>query len=209
MEIYSTEEQQVEAIKSFWAKYGNAAIGGVIIGLASIYGFNAYQDSQLETQEANSNAYVAASESNEASKLASYVESNKDSGYATLAALKLAKIYVEQDDLAQAKTQLKWVAANAADSSLVDLANLRLARILVSEANLDEALSLVQVSKTEAFTAQFAELVGDIQLAKEDSSAARIAYQKAADNGGLTSNPGLKMKLDNLAVDNGIVAVLP
>ncbi len=39
MEIYSSEEQQVEAIKRFWQQYGKAILGGVVLGLAALYGF--------------------------------------------------------------------------------------------------------------------------------------------------------------------------
>ena len=38
MDIYTTEEEQVEAIKKWWKENAKSVIGGVIIGLAVIYG---------------------------------------------------------------------------------------------------------------------------------------------------------------------------
>lgn len=210
MEIYSTEEQQVEAIKSFWSKYGNAIIGGVVIGLASIYGWNWYQSNQQAEQETQSLAYQDATANLSAAnseQVQTFIESEAGSGYASLAALQLAKSFVEADELTQAATQLKWVADNSNDPALVDLATYRLARVLIASGDSEQALALVQQPETTAFTAQFSELKGDILLEKGDESAARSAYQTAADNDGLAGNPGLKMKLDNLTQDNGTVSL--
>lgn len=210
MEIYSTEEQQVEAIKSFWSKYGSAIIGGVVVGLASIYGWNWYQANQQAEQEAQSLAYQEATKNVSATNSESvqtFIENEADSGYASLAALQLAKSFVESNELNKAATQLKWVADNSDDSALVDLATYRLARVLIASGDSEQALKLVQQPQTSAFTAQFAELKGDILLNQGDESAARTAYQTAADNDGLAGNPGLKMKLDNLTQDNGTVSL--
>ena len=38
MEIYSTEEQQVEAIKSFWKENGSQIIVGAVLGLGGFSG---------------------------------------------------------------------------------------------------------------------------------------------------------------------------
>ena len=51
MEIYSSEEQQVEAIKRFWDQYGKAILGGVVLGLAVLYGFRFYQGQQRANAE--------------------------------------------------------------------------------------------------------------------------------------------------------------
>ncbi len=210
MEIYSTEEQQVEAIKSIWSKYGNAMIGGVVIGLAGIYGWNWYQDDVKATQEAQSLAYQQAVEgisAQSSDKVESFISAESDSGYATLAALKLAKSFVEAGELNKASEQLNWVVANNKDAAIKDLATYRLARIEFSSGSAEKALQAVAKPESEAFISQFAELRGDIYLSQGDNEKARNEYQTAADNDGLAGNPGLKMKLDNLAEDNGAVAL--
>ena len=40
MDIYSTEEQQVDAIKQFWKDYGSSIIVGAVVGLGGLYGWN-------------------------------------------------------------------------------------------------------------------------------------------------------------------------
>ena len=42
MDVYQTEEQQVEAIKGFWKEYGIAVIAGLVLGFAGFIGFNYY-----------------------------------------------------------------------------------------------------------------------------------------------------------------------
>ena len=44
MEIYSTEEQQVDAIKQFWKDYGNSILIGAVVGLGGLYAWNYYSD---------------------------------------------------------------------------------------------------------------------------------------------------------------------
>ena len=39
MEIYNTEEQQVEAIKRFFREHGLSMVAGIVIGLGGLYGF--------------------------------------------------------------------------------------------------------------------------------------------------------------------------
>ena len=59
MEIYNTEEQQVEAIKRFFHEHGLSIAAGIVIGLGGLYGFRYYQAKQLEAQETQSAAYAA------------------------------------------------------------------------------------------------------------------------------------------------------
>jgi len=53
MEIYSTEEQQAEAIKSFFRDNGIALAVGVVLGLGGLYGWRAYNQHNIEVAENN------------------------------------------------------------------------------------------------------------------------------------------------------------
>ena len=57
MEIYQTEEQQVEAIKGYWEENGNMIIAGIALGFAGFIGFNLYKDGKLEDELAISDSY--------------------------------------------------------------------------------------------------------------------------------------------------------
>ena len=41
---YETEEQQVEALKAWWAENGRAVIPGVVLGATAIGGWTLWQD---------------------------------------------------------------------------------------------------------------------------------------------------------------------
>ena len=58
MELYDSEEQQVEAIKDWWKENGKAVIFGAVIGLGGLFGWRYYQDSVVEAREAASESYT-------------------------------------------------------------------------------------------------------------------------------------------------------
>ena len=206
MEIYSTEEQQAEAIKRFFRENGTALIAGVVLGLGGLYGWKAYNQSQIDSAEAASDAYTqlletAGQENSEVlAKSDAFLNDYKESSYAVLAAFVSAKEAVDAKDYAKAKEKLNWVVTNATHSELTAIANTRIARIEFSQGELDKALSQLNAEFPAAFTAQVEELKGDIYLAKEDKDNARLAYQAAIDAAGETPNQLLQVKLDNLAV---------
>lgn len=209
MEIYSTEEQQVEAIKSFWAKYGKAVIGGVILGLGGIYGYKVWQQNILEEQESLSLKFSQLESNSGLNTQAAeeFVKSNPDSGYAELSALKLAKSYVANNQLDKASEQLTWLVNNSQDSALQDLARVRLSRVQIAQADYSAALATLDAVKNEGFKGQVEELKGDAYYQQNELDKARTAYQAAADQAGLDASPTLKLKLDNLSTDNGVVAL--
>ena len=42
MDVYNSEEQQVEAIKSWWQENGKSIIAGVVIGFVGLFGWRYY-----------------------------------------------------------------------------------------------------------------------------------------------------------------------
>ena len=86
------------------------------------------------------------------------------------------------------------------NTELKAIAITRLARIQIAQTNYDDALTTLNAPLPEAFNANVAELKGDIYTQQGNKDQARTAYQAAIDAGGLTSNPLLQIKLDDLAV---------
>lgn len=201
MEIYSTEEQQAEAIKRFFRENGLSLALGVIVGLGGLYGWKAYNQNQITTAEQASDAYTKLVESD--SVLASadaFISENKDSQYATLAAFVAAKEAVDTQKLDVANEKLSWIVTNVDNAQLRAIATTRLARVQIAQQQYDDALSTLNAPLPEAFNANVAELKGDIYTQQGNKEQARVAYQAAVDAGGLTSNPLLQIKLDDLAV---------
>ena len=201
MEIYSTEEQQAEAIKRFFRENGLSLALGVIVGLGGLYGWKAYNQNQITTAEQASDAYTKLVESD--SVLASadaFISENKDTQYATLAAFVAAKEAVDAQNLDLANEKLSWIVTNVDNAELKAIATTRLARVQIAQQQYDDALSTLNAPLPEAFNANVAELKGDIYTQQGNKEQARVAYQAAVDAGGLTSNPLLQIKLDDLAV---------
>lgn len=203
MEIYSTEEQQVEAIKSFWKEYGTSILVGAVVGLGGLYGWNTYSDMKVAKAEAASVAYqqLSANTSDEAAILKAaegFKAEHDQQGYSLLVEMMVAKSAVEAKDYAKAEESLKKVIAAKDAGSLGSVATLRLARIQAEQGQGAVALTTLDSITDSAFDAQRDEIKGDILTSQGETDKAKAAYQAALDKGGISASPLLKMKLDNL-----------
>lgn len=205
MEIYSTEEQQVEAIKSFWKENGNAVILGVVLGLGGLYGWKYFSNLKVEKAQAAAVAYddltkKMGEKDADLVALASQLNAQHgDTAYPLLAALIAAKHAVDNNDLATAKTELSNALALTKDPVFTATIQLRLARLELALNNVDAALAIVNGTFPDAFKATQHEIKGDALLAKGDKAQARVAYQVAVDASGTNINNNLQLKLDDLA----------
>ena len=205
MEVYTTEEQQVEVIKSWWKENGTSVLAGTVIGLVGLFGWRYYNELQQTNQEAASQAYnamtaqLAKGDDAALEQAKSFISAHEGDAYAELAALQLAAAAVKAGKLDLAAEQLTQVAANG-DESIKPIAGLRLARVLKDQGKADEALAQLGKINNDAFKAQVAEVRGDVLLGQGKPEEARDAYQVAADAGGLQSSAELKLKMDDLAL---------
>jgi predicted negative regulator of RcsB-dependent stress response len=204
MKDYQTEEEQVEAIKKWWKENGTSVITGLVIGLGAVFGWQGWNSYQERIgQEASVAFYqmldaVDSERTEMASKQAELLRLDyASSSYGVLAAMTQARLKLEQGDVVAARAQLEWAMQNTSDASLKALAQLNLARLLLNEGDLDAASKMASVEEG-GFAGEFAELRGDIAVAKQELQDAREAYNLALS---LTvSNPEmLQMKLDDLA----------
>ena len=203
MEIYTSEEQQVEAIKRFWNEYGKAILGGVVIGLAALYGWRYYQAEQRASAEALSGSYaqlIQQQSSNEEwlAQAQSFIAEQGSSSYAVFAALLAAKEAVNASNLPEAIKQLSWVQQNTTDASVKAIAQIRLARVQRETGDYAAALATLNQTVPASFAAQQAELKGDVLQASGDLPAAKAAYQQALAQAGQNTQL-LQIKLDELA----------
>ena len=205
MEVYSTEEQQEEAIKKAIKDNWLVVLIGAAIGLGGVYGWRYYDASVLATNAADSDAYTAIIEKvgkDDADVLAlakTYIDTHDNQSYTVMLAMLAAKEAVAKKDLAEAEKQLQWAVDNAQDDSLKAVNQVRLARVQVELEKFTEALVTLGKPMPASFTAQIEELKGDVYIRQGEADKARVAYQLAADSEGLDGNNGLQFKLDNLA----------
>ncbi|EJE8557055.1 YfgM family protein [Vibrio vulnificus] len=203
MEVYNTEEEQVEAIKDWWKENGKAVIIGAVVGLGGLFGWRYYQDSVTQAREAASQNYTSAINALQAkgaeaaADVEAFIASNDVKEYSVLAALQLAKAQVTAGDLDAALTQLKWAQSSSKDAALIPLTTYRIARVEAELGNFDAAKAELAKVTDASWAGRVAELRGDIALRQGDKEAAYAAYseaQQAADAG-----QTLQMKLDDLA----------
>ncbi|MGD8939211.1 MAG: tetratricopeptide repeat protein [Gammaproteobacteria bacterium] len=207
MNVYATEDEQVEAIKKWWKDNGKSVIGGVIIGVAVLYGGRMWFEQRNQHIENASAEYEAMiqdlnqDKQNEAAdRGAAILGQYSDTTYGELAALAMAKIKVDENDLVAAKSHLQWALDHAKQDEIKRIARLRLARVLHAEGKEDEALQLLNVAAADKFAAAYDELKGDIYVAKGDVAKARTHYDLALQSLEPTSRARryIEMKLDDL-----------
>ena len=207
-----TEEEQVEALKRWWQENGKSLILTIAVSVGGVLSWNAYQDHQTSESELASVYFQQLMTSAPVGQLGeteiAEIRYNSDllkkefsaSTYAQFAALMMARVEVQEGNLAAATTELEWIIAQQGDEEVRTLATLRLAKLLGAQNQYDKALALL-VDADDAWQLGRLETRGDLLVAQGDLDAARAAYTEAsllAVTSG-TNNPLLGLKLDNLA----------
>ena len=215
MTAHLSEEEQIEALKRWWDENGKSTLVSVVIVVAGYFGWQGWQDHQRNQAETASAVYqnlveaslaepAALSEEKRATAthLAQQLKNEHGSSlYAQNAALVMAKLAVESNELDKAAEELSWVLSQNPQQGVALITRLRLARVQAAQGNYDLALQTLEGVEAETFTAAYAEVRGDIYLAQNKTGEARAAYQLALDKL-LPSQGGqrnlLQMKLDDL-----------
>lgn len=206
MEIYETEEQQVEALKRWWKENGTSTIVGVIAAIVLIVGWNFWQSYRQDKQNQASALYEKLLQDLEQAKydgvekIAQRLsEQYASTAYAAYAGLMSAKSKVQQGDLAAAETILQQVVQNAGSDEIKNVARIRLVRLMLATSEYEKGLQLiaeVDPAATEGFSARYDELKGDLYVALGRLGEARTAYQSALRSG--QGSPLLQFKLDDI-----------
>jgi len=186
MAIYDhSEQEQLDAIKSWWHHYGNRVLNTllflsllVLLGL----GWNWYQRKQAtEAADIFTVLQLAASkgDQHQVKKLAgNLITKFGGTTQAQLGAMIAARLMHADQDMKTAKAQLTWVIDNA-EGELLDSARLNYAAVLLDDKAYAEALKVLSQAHGDAYNASFAQLRGDILAAEGKPEEARAAYEAA------------------------------
>ncbi len=207
VDVNLSEEEQVEALKAWWKENGRSVVGGVVIGLGVVFGWQGWVKYQQSIADAASVQFEQLSQSvaggalEAAEKQAELlINEYARTPYAIFSALNLARVKLQQQDAEGALEQLRWVVEQSDEPSFRQIARLRMARILIDSGDVDAAAAVIEQAEDDAYAGEFAMLKGDVALARGDRVAAYAAYQSA-----LASKVGsaalVEMKMDDLAVD--------
>jgi predicted negative regulator of RcsB-dependent stress response len=207
LDVYETEQEQVEALRKWWKENGKALIVGVVLGLGGLFGYRAWLDHQTANAQLAADLHAGVVAALERGELGAVIEGSTrlrdeygGTPYAALAALAEAKARLDGGDAAAARSSLEWVVAQASQPEVTNVARLRLARLLLDQGDATAATTQLDALPAGAFAARVAELRGDLARDRGDRETARAAYLEALDAGG-ENRAMLQMKLDDLGLE--------
>lgn len=169
------EHEQSERVLAWLRSNGAGLIGGVILGLALILGWQWWKSQQATDSLKASDDYQAALKSLEAKNVKqaqAQIGALKDTPYASLAALDLAKAQADAGQRDAAIATLKGV--QSPNSGLQQIIQQRLARLLIDAGKAKEALQVLG----DADDAASLEARGDAQLSLGKRDDARKSYSE-------------------------------
>jgi predicted negative regulator of RcsB-dependent stress response len=180
------EQEQLDQLKAFWAKYGNAITWIVIVALTAFAGWNFYQRhlaSQAGQAAGMYEEMVRVAASKDLAKvervLADIKEKYPSTTYAQQAALMAGKALAEGGKPDLAKGALGWVAEKSEDTGYRAIARLRLSSILVDAKALDDALTQLKGDFPAEFAGLVADRKGDILALQGKKAEALAEYERA------------------------------
>ena len=206
MEIYENENDQIGALKRFFAENGKALVVGVVLGVGGLLGWRYWTSHQADAASAASLSYERAISTLSADKpesltAAQQFATDNQNTYGAFASLELAQRFVDKNELDKAAAQLQQGLAAAKDANLQSVINLRLARVQLQLKQADAALKSLEGIKGEAWAAIVADLRGDILLSKGDKQGARAAWEAGVKS---DASPALsemmRMKMNNFSI---------
>jgi predicted negative regulator of RcsB-dependent stress response len=207
VEEYLNEKEQWERVLAWVREQGPWILAGVAVALAIYGGWSYWQNRTQQRDLAAATRYDQVIEAfgrndvNGGFRLADeLVKAFPSTAYADQANLAVARIQVENKQLEPAAARLTQVLASTKDPELALVARLRLARVELAQGNADQALKTLDAVNPGAFAARYAQVRGDVLLAKGDRDGALKAYREARSGGGTTTDGGLlDLKIGELA----------
>ena len=216
-----TEEEQIAAIKSWWAENGTKLLAGVLVVALGYFGYQGWQGKKEEDAIAAGDLYLQLQESVIASSAGIGSVSTLDlervrtigyladqlqeeyagNGYAVLGALAAARAAADRDDYNEAISRLEWALGAEEDVAGKQLITYRMAIAKAATGANQEALALL-AGADDSFAAIYAEARGDIYRSMGDMASAAGEYESAVDlllDGQLNYAPTLEFKLADVA----------
>jgi predicted negative regulator of RcsB-dependent stress response len=203
------EQEQIDQLRAWWAKFGSSALTVLVLALVVVAGWRGWQWYE-GNQSTQARGYFEALE--EAARqqdgpesiaridaaMKTLRENYSSTDYAVRGALVAAAALQARNETKAAEAQLQWVIQSG-HQALVPVAKLRLAGLLLDGKAYEQALAQVQ-DAPEAFSSLFADRQGDIYAAQGQTEQARKAWNKALEVLGASSalTPLIKLKLGAL-----------
>ena len=206
MSEYS-EAEQWERAKEWLKGNGLWIIAGIAIGAGGLGGYRWYQErrvSQSETASARYEELLDAFTRNDRTRGETLAQELSNeyawTPYAALGNLVAARVQVDANELDKAAASLKTVIATATEEEIKMIARMRLARVQSAQGKYDDALATLKVEDVGEFAPRFADVRGDVLLAKGDRPGALREYlaARSGENNGRVDTELLDLKIRDL-----------
>ncbi|TAN12804.1 MAG: tetratricopeptide repeat protein [Burkholderiaceae bacterium] len=180
------QQEQLDAIKSVWERWGNLVTWLLIIVLGAYAAWNGWNYWQRRQGTLASTLYGELERSADAGDVAHTERIFSDmkdhygrTTYATYAALLAAKTLYDKSKAAEAEAALTWAADKGADPGLRAIARLRLASLDIGQKAYDKALKTLSADFPPQFRALAADRRGDVLLLQGKRKEAAAEYSRA------------------------------
>lgn len=204
------EQEQLDQLKHFWSRYGNAITWGLILVLGAVAAWNGWQ--YWQRMQANSAAVLydeieRAVTDKDVERVERALADMKDrfgrTTYAHQSALLAARGFHTSGKTEAAKAALVWTAEQSGDEGLEAIARLRLASLALEASDPQAALKWLQTPTVPEFAGLVADRLGDVYLAQAKKNEARAEFEKAYQllEAGTEYRQLVEVKLNALGVD--------
>ena len=207
MDDLLTDQQRAEQIRNWFAENGWYLLGGLVLGLAALFGWRQWQTVQVSEAQAASAVYeellgaIRVDRTARAEELAAQLaKDHARTPYVDQARLAMARMKMDRNAADEALGYLKEVAEDGHSEGVRHVGRLRMARVLAEQQKYDEALAQLTVPADSAFAARYHEVRGDVYQAMGKLAESRAEYQKALETGqpGVIDQGLVQAKLDDL-----------
>jgi len=183
------EQEQVDQLKAFWAKYRNI-ITSVLTAVLVIYaGYTAYEwwrnNQAAEASKLYNTLVTSIGKGDKEQTLRAADDLEKQysrTTYASMASLVAAKVSADNGNTDKAIDYLRWTADHASSDAYEALGKLRLVTQLIERGtakDFAEADSILKDKPVKGFEALWLERRGDWYLAQKNIPEAKMSYQAA------------------------------
>jgi len=180
------EQEQLDALKAFWNKYGNLFTWVLVLVLgafAAWNGWNYWQREQGLKAGAMFDELERAGQAGDVDKASRVFADLKErfpgTAFAQQGGLLVAKLQFEKGQTDAAKASLGWVAEKAGEDEIRTVARLRLAALQAESKQFDEALKTLSAATAPGFEALVSDRRGDVLSVQGKKDEARQAYEQA------------------------------
>lgn len=181
-----SEKEQLDAMRAWWSENGKFVIGGILVGVVTIFGINQWRTTTADAEIAASTLYEDVMFGAGSGDIDVAVEAatklfadHNDTPYAAQSRLALARLYMDNARDQDAADVLTTLVDTNAGKEIGLVARLRLGKILLYQGKAEEVVGLLGSQPDGAFSARFSELLGDAYVELEKYAEAEVAYMAA------------------------------